>query len=29
MGHEIGYHYEDLSIAKGDVDKAIEYFEKI
>ena len=28
MGHEIGYHYEDLSIAKGDVDTAIEYFEK-
>ena len=28
MGHEIGYHYEDLSIAKGDIDKAISLFKK-
>jgi hypothetical protein len=26
MGHEIGYHYEDLALAKGDVEKAIELF---
>lgn len=26
MGHEIGYHYEDLSLAKGDPEKAIELF---
>ena len=26
MGHEVGYHYEDLSLAKGDVDKAMESF---
>lgn len=26
LGHEIGYHYEDLSIAKGDYNKAIELF---
>lgn len=24
MGHEIGYHYEDLDFAKGDIDKAYE-----
>lgn len=27
LGHEIGYHYEDLSLCKGDVDKAKEHFE--
>ena len=26
MGHEVGYHYEDLSSANGDVDKAMESF---
>lgn len=26
LGHEIGYHYEDLSLAKGDLDKAIAHF---
>jgi len=26
LNHEIGYHYEDLSLAKGDEIKAIEYF---
>ena len=26
LGHEIGYHYEDLNIAKGNKQKAIEYF---
>lgn len=26
MGHEIGYHYEDLSKMEGDMDKAIESF---
>lgn len=28
LGHEIGYHYEDLSLCKGDVDKSIKHFEK-
>ena len=28
LGHEIGYHYEDLSLAEGDEAKAIETFEK-
>ena len=28
MGHEIGYHYEDLDIAKGDPHKAIKLFEE-
>ena len=28
LGHEIGYHYEDLSIFKGDKDKAIKHFEQ-
>jgi len=28
LGHEIGYHYEDLSLAKGNVEKAIDLFEK-
>ena len=26
LGHEIGYHYEDLSLFQGDKDKAIEHF---
>ena len=26
LGHEIGYHYEDLSLFNGDVEKAIEHF---
>ena len=26
MGHEIGYHYEDLSMAEGDMEKALESF---
>lgn len=28
MGHEIGYHYEDLASCKGDYDKSIRSFEK-
>jgi len=28
MGHEIGYHYEDMDFAKGDVDKAYEMAKK-
>ena len=28
FGHEIGYHYEDLAMAKGDYDKAIASFER-
>lgn len=28
MGHEIGYHYEDMDFAKGDPDKAIRLFEE-
>ena len=28
MGHEIGYHYEVLDKANGDIDKAIKIFEK-
>ena len=28
LGHEIGYHYEDLTICKGDYEKAIIHFEK-
>lgn len=28
MGHEIGYHYEDLTLAKGDTQAAIKLFEK-
>lgn len=28
LGHEIGYHYEDLALAKGDVNKAIQLFQK-
>lgn len=26
LGHEIGYHYEDMTIANGDVEKAYEHF---
>jgi hypothetical protein len=26
MGHEIGYHYEDLTLSKGNIDKALESF---
>lgn len=26
LGHEIGYHYEDLTLAKGDIDKAYDAF---
>jgi tetratricopeptide (TPR) repeat protein len=28
LGHEIGYHYEDLTICNGDYEKAIVHFEK-
>lgn len=28
LGHEIGYHYEDLTICNGDYEKAIQHFEK-
>lgn len=28
LGHEIGYHYEDLALAEGDEDKAIKTFEE-
>jgi len=28
LGHEIGYHYEDLSLSKGNENEAIEHFEK-
>ncbi len=28
LGHEIGYHYEDLSLFNGDAEKAIEHFKK-
>ena len=28
MGHEIGYHYEDLTLSEGDVTKAIDSFSK-
>ena len=28
MGHEIGYHYEDMTICDGDVEKAFDHFEK-
>lgn len=27
LGHEIGYHYEDLTICKGDYQKSIQHFE--
>lgn len=28
LGHEIGYHYEDLVLFKGDKEKAIDHFDK-
>ncbi|MFZ5942017.1 MAG: hypothetical protein ACOYXB_15720 [Bacteroidota bacterium] len=28
LGHEIGYHYEDMDLCNGDADKAIQSFEK-
>ena len=28
MGHEIGYHYEDMTVCGGNVEKAVEHFEK-
>lgn len=28
MGHEIGYHYEDMSICEGNIEKAIAHFKK-
>lgn len=28
MGHEIGYHYEDMTICEGDIRTAISHFEK-
>jgi hypothetical protein len=28
LGHEIGYHYEDMDFAKGNPDEAIHFFEK-
>jgi len=28
LGHEIGYHYEDMTICDGDVEKAILHFEE-
>lgn len=28
MGHEIGYHYEDMDFAKGDPHRALQFFEE-
>ncbi|GAB1405066.1 hypothetical protein MASR1M74_22450 [Lentimicrobium sp.] len=28
MGHEIGYHYDDLSACRGDYEKALQRFQK-
>ena len=28
LGHEIGYHYEDMAICDGDVQKAFDHFKK-
>ena len=28
LGHEIGYHYEDMAIANGDTEQALAHFEK-
>ena len=28
MGHETGYHYEDMAICVGDAEKSVEHFEK-
>jgi hypothetical protein len=27
LGHELGYHYEDLAIARGDLSTAMAHFE--
>ena len=29
LGHEIGYHYEDMTICNGDIDKAFEHFKTV
>ena len=28
LGHEIGYHYEDMALCEGDAEKALRHFEK-
>ena len=28
LGHEIGYHYEDMSLFNGDADKALAHFQQ-
>lgn len=28
LGHEVGYHYEDMAIMSGDTDKALAHFQK-
>lgn len=28
LGHEVGYHYEDMDFARGDKDQALNFFEK-
>ncbi len=28
MGHEVGYHYEDMSLCGGDPERAVEHFKK-
>lgn len=28
LGHEIGYHYEDMTLCEGDAEKAIEHFKQ-
>ena len=28
LGHEVGYHYEDMDLAKGNIDRAYQMFEK-
>jgi hypothetical protein len=28
LGHEVAYHYEDMTIAKGDYEQAVEHFEQ-
>ena len=28
LGHEVGYHYEDMSLFDGDIDKAYEHFKE-
>ena len=27
LGHELGYHYEDVTLCKGDLDKSVKHFE--